>query len=151
MENGTGAGLRARLDAMSNINTSMFNGSTAVQNKNDSFSDCQEKFQNHKPAFLSLLESHIDIDEFIPIPFRNHFYASTGRTRKYPLYALLWALIIQRIFSIPTDQLLLTFLAYSKPLRGFCGFHRVLINLMILIKLPTAPCFPAFLLIPDPD
>ena len=89
------------------------------------FSDCQDKFENDKPAFLSLLETHIDIDEIIPISFRNHFYASTGRTRKYPLHALLWALIIQRIFSIPTDQLLLTFLAYSKPLREFCGFSKV--------------------------
>ena len=91
----------------------------------DIFSDCQEKFKNDKPAFLSLLENHIDINEFIPISFRNHFYASTGRTRKYPLQAFLWALIIQRIFSIPTDQLLLTFLAYSKPLREFCGFTKV--------------------------
>ena len=76
----------------------------------DIFTDCQEKFENDKPAFLSLLETHTDIDEIIPISFRNHFYASTGRTRKYPLQAFLWALIIQRIFSIPTDQLLLTFL-----------------------------------------
>ena len=91
----------------------------------DLFTDCQDKFENDKPAFLSLLETHIDIDEIIPISFRNHFYASTGRTRKYPLHALLWALIIQRIFSIPTDQLLLTFLAYSKPLREFCGFSKV--------------------------
>ena len=28
----------------------------------DIFSDCQEKFENDKPAFLSLLETHIDID-----------------------------------------------------------------------------------------
>ena len=91
----------------------------------DIFQDCQEKFDNDKPAFLSLLEEHIDLDEMIPISFRNHFYASTGRSRKYPLQAFLWALIIQRIFSIPTDQLLLTFLAYSKPLREFCGFSKV--------------------------
>ena len=89
------------------------------------FTDCQEKFENDKPAFLSLLETHIDIDEIIPISFRNHFYASTGRTRKYPLQAFLWALIIQRIFFIPTDQLLLTFLSYSKPLCEFCGFSKV--------------------------
>ena len=91
----------------------------------DIFQDCQNKFDNDKPAFLSLLETHIDIDEFIPISFRNHFYASTGRSRKYPLRAFLWALIIQHIFSIPTDQLLLTFLSYSKPLRDFCGFTKV--------------------------
>ena len=91
----------------------------------DIFSDCQNNFETVKPAFLSLLESHIDIDEIIPISFRNHFYASTGRTRKYPLHALLWALIIQRIFSIPTDRLLLTFLNCSKPLREFCGFTKI--------------------------
>lgn len=27
----------------------------------DIFSDCQEKFENDKPAFLSLLETYIDI------------------------------------------------------------------------------------------
>ena len=91
----------------------------------DFFQDCQNKFDNDKPAFLSLLEKHIDLDEIIPATFYSHFYASTGRSRKYPLKALLWALIIQRIFSIPTDQLLLTFLAYSKPLRDFCGFTKV--------------------------
>ena len=91
----------------------------------DIYSDCQNKFENDKPEFLTLLETHIDIDEIIPISFKKHFYASTGRTRKYPLNALLWALIIQRIFSIPTDQLLLTFLHYSKPLKDFCGFTKI--------------------------
>ncbi len=91
----------------------------------DIFKDCQTILDEDKPQFLSLLEQHIDLDEIIPITFRNHFYASTGRTRKYPLKSFLWALIIQRIFSIPTDQLLLTFLHYSKHLREFCGFSKV--------------------------
>ena len=91
----------------------------------DIYADCQDKFENDKPAFLSLLETYIDLDEIIPVSFINHFYASTGRSRKYPLKALLWALIIQRIFSIPTDQLLLTFLVYSKSLREFCGFTKI--------------------------
>lgn len=91
----------------------------------DIFTDCQNIFNDDKPAFLSLLENHIDLDEIIPASFYSHFYASTGRTRKYPLKAMLWALIIQRIFSIPTDQLLLTFLTYSRPLREFCGFSKV--------------------------
>ena len=46
----------------------------------DILQDCQNKFSNDKPAFLSLLEQHIDMDEIIPLSFRNHFYASTGRT-----------------------------------------------------------------------
>lgn len=91
----------------------------------DIYTDCQDKFENDKPAFLSLLENHIDLDEIIPLSFIKHFYASTGRSRKYPLKAMLWALIIQRIFTIPTDQLLLVFLSYSKPLREFCGFTKV--------------------------
>ncbi len=91
----------------------------------DIFTDCQNKLIEDKPAFLELLESNISLDEIVPVSFRNHFYASTGRTRKYSLYAMLWALIIQRIFSIPTDSLLLTFLHYSKDLRDFCGFSKV--------------------------
>lgn len=67
------------------------------------FSDCQEIYESDKPQFLSLLQQHIDLDEIVPASFRKHFYASTGRTRKYLLYAFLWALIIQRVFSIPTD------------------------------------------------
>jgi len=91
----------------------------------DVFENCQEILVSDKPQFLSLLETHIDLDEIVPISFGNHFYASTGRSRKYPLNALLWALIIQRIFSIPTDSLLLVFLQYSRDLREFCGFNKV--------------------------
>ena len=55
----------------------------------DIYAECQDKFENDKPAFLSLLETYIDLDEIVPISFRNHFYASTGRSRKYSLEALL--------------------------------------------------------------
>ncbi|EET62555.1 hypothetical protein BRYFOR_05590 [Marvinbryantia formatexigens DSM 14469] len=91
----------------------------------DIFSDCQEIFESDRPQFLSLLQQHIDLDEIVPASFRKHFYASTGRSRKYPLNAFLWALIIQRIFSVPTDSLLLVFLQYSRHLREFCGFNKV--------------------------
>ena len=64
-------------------------------------------FESDKPQFLTLLENHIDLDEIIPFSFYNHYYAATGRNRKYPLTAMLWALIIQRLFSIPTDSLFL--------------------------------------------
>ncbi len=91
----------------------------------DIFSDCQEIYESDRPAFLSLLQEHIDLDEIVPVSFRKHFYAPAGRTRLYPLNAFLWALIIQRIFSIPTDSLLLVFLHYSRHLREFCGFEKV--------------------------
>ena len=38
---------------------------------------------------------------------------------------MLWTLIIQHLFSIPTDSLLLVFLHYSRHLREFCGFTKV--------------------------
>ena len=75
----------------------------------DFFEDCQDFFNSDKPQFLSLLESHIDLDEIVPASFRKHFYAPTGRPREYSLNSMLWVLIIQRIFSIPTDSLLLIF------------------------------------------
>ena len=91
----------------------------------DVFTETQEIFETDKPEFLKLLESSIDLSDLISVSFRNHFYASTGRPREYSLTSLLWALIIQRIFSIPTDSLLLTFLEYSRDLREFCGFAKV--------------------------
>ena len=100
-----------------------------IQHKQLSLSDlcneCANLLDEDTPAFLSLLESHIDLDEFVPASFRSHYYSWTGRHRTYPLNAMLWALIIQKIFSIPTDQLLLVFLQYSKALRDFCGFTKV--------------------------
>ena len=91
----------------------------------DIYENCKTFFDTDKPHFLSLLEETINLDELIPLSFVNHFYASTGRPRKYSLKSMLWALIIQRIFSIPTDALLIHFLHYSKDLRDFCGFTKV--------------------------
>ena len=84
------------------------------------FSDYHKKFQPDKPEFLSILKQHINLDELIPNSFKQHFYSHTGRPRKYHLTSMLWALIIQRFFSIPTDSLLILFLKYSEKLRSFC-------------------------------
>lgn len=72
-----------------------------------------ELFRNHKPR-----------------PERRHIYDTTktthfGRNHKCPMNAMLWALIIQRLFSIPTNSLLLNSLHYSRHLREFCGFTKV--------------------------
>ena len=91
----------------------------------DIFENCQNIYESDKPEFLSLLEAHINLDEIVSTSFYRHFYAKMGRNRKYSLTAFLWALIIQRIFSIPTDSLLLVFLKYSRHLREFCGFDKV--------------------------
>jgi hypothetical protein len=91
----------------------------------DIYSDCSNSFENDKYHFLALLEDNIDLNEIIPSTFQNHFYASKGRQRKYLLTGFIWSLLLQRIFSIPTDRLLITFLQYSKELREFCGFSKV--------------------------
>lgn len=89
------------------------------------FEDCQNKFDNDKYQFLSLLDEAINLDEIVPVSFVTHFHARTGRPRKHLLYPMLKALLIQRIFSIPTDTLLIVFLKYSQELRDFCGFDVV--------------------------
>lgn len=91
----------------------------------DIFTDCQDKFSNDKYEFLQILDKTINLDEIVPVSFVSHFYASTGRPRKHQLYPMLRALLLQRIFSIPTDSLLLLFLHYSQELRDFCGFDVV--------------------------
>ena len=48
---------------------------------NDIFQDCQNKFENAKPTFLSLLEQHINLDDIIPVSFYNHFYAKVRQKR----------------------------------------------------------------------
>lgn len=91
----------------------------------DVFSECKDIYEADKPQFLSLLEENIDLDTLVPRSFFQHYYSYTGRPRTYPLTAMLWALILQRIFSIPEDSLLILFLHYSRHLRKFCGFDKV--------------------------
>ena len=80
----------------------------------DFFQDCQNKFNNDKYQFLELLVNTIDLDGIVPASFISHFNALTGRPRKHMLYPMLRALILQRIFSIPTVSLLIIFLEYSQ-------------------------------------
>ena len=100
----------------------------------DIFSDCQDMFLNDTPSFFQLLDEHFDISEFVPSVFYNAFYQRLGRKRDYPLTGFLSALILQKIFSIPTDSLLLLLLSLCRELRDFCGFHKV----------PDAPLFTRF-------
>lgn len=91
----------------------------------DIFSDCQNLLIDDSPSFFTLLAEHINLDEFIPPEFQSAFYLSIGRTRTYPLHGFLSSFILQKIFSIPTDALLLLFLSICKELRDFCGFSKV--------------------------
>ena len=76
----------------------------------DTFSDCKGMFMDDVPSFFQLLEQHFDISLFIPPAFYNAFYQHLGRKRDYPLTGFLSALILQKIFPIPTDSLLILLL-----------------------------------------
>lgn len=91
----------------------------------ETFSDCQNSFMDDSPAFFQLLSEYFDLEDFIPADFRSAFYLSIGRNRIYPLHGFLSAFILQKIFSIPTDSLLLLFLNLCSELRSFCGFTKV--------------------------
>lgn len=89
------------------------------------FSDCQNQLIDESPKFFQILAKHFNLDDFIPYEFKSAFYLSLGRNRIYPLHGFLSAFILQKIFSIPTDALLLLFLNLCKELRDFCGFTKV--------------------------
>ncbi|SCQ00020.1 transposase [Anaerobium acetethylicum] len=91
----------------------------------ETFSDCQNMFIDESPSFFQILSDHFDLSDFIPFEFQSAFYLSVGRNRIYPLHGFLSAFILQKIFSIPTDSLLLLFLNICEELRVFCGFSKV--------------------------
>ena len=92
------------------------------------------------------MDEAINLDEIVPVSFVSHFHAITGRPRKHQLYPMLKALLLQRIFSIPTDTLLIVFLKYSQELRDFCGFD-VVPDASKFTRLPNKVP-PTFLLYP---
>lgn len=100
----------------------------------DAFSDCQDMFIDDTPSFFQMLNSYFDFQAFIPANFYHAFYQNLGRNRLYPLEGFLSALVLQKIFSIPTDSLLLLLLHICRELREFCGFSKV----------PDAPLFTRF-------
>lgn len=91
----------------------------------DIYTDCKDQFKNDKYKFLTILEESIDFDKIVPKTFGYNFYRGKGRPRKHQLFPMLKALLLQRIFSIPTDTLLIVFLKYSQELRDFCSFDTV--------------------------
>lgn len=100
----------------------------------ESFIECQDLLTSDTPTFFSLLEEHINLNEFIPVEFYCAFHLSLGRKRDYPSKEFLSALILQKILTIPTDSLLIFLLYLCRELRDFCGFTKV----------PDAPLFTRF-------
>ncbi len=72
-----------------------------------------------------MLDDAINLDDIVPPSFVIHFHSHTGRPRKHQLYPIIKALLLQRIFSIPKDTLMILFLRFSQELRDFCGMNVV--------------------------
>lgn len=89
------------------------------------YSSCSEIFKEQRPEFLELLDKYIDINTYIPFSFKKAFYANTGRPRGCSLYGYISALILQKIFNIPSDTLLILILNLSSEIRSFCGINKV--------------------------
>jgi hypothetical protein len=94
-------------------------------NLSNIYSECSEMFKEQRPEFLELLNKYIDINTYIPYSFKKAFYADTGRPRGCSLYGYISALILQKIFNIPSDTLLILILKLSAELRAFCGIDKV--------------------------
>lgn len=91
----------------------------------DIYTDCQNILETDQHRFLSLLEENLNLDILIPGSFYRHYHSPTGRPREFELHSMIRALLLQKIFSIPSDTLLLIFLKFSAEIRNFCGFKRV--------------------------
>jgi transposase len=89
------------------------------------FQDSKSFFESDVPTFFELLKKHINLHDFIPNSLYTAFYKPLGRNRNYPLHDSLTAFILQKIFSIPSDSLLIILLHICKELREFCGFSKI--------------------------
>lgn len=70
---------------------------------------------------LDLLKVHLKIQCLLPSSWVFSYYKRFGRDHDYSLSSYVCALLIQKLFSIPTDALLLLILNVCQELRAFCG------------------------------
>jgi hypothetical protein len=70
---------------------------------------------------LDLLKVHFEIQRLLPSSWIFNYYKRFGRNHDYSLSSYVCALLIQKLFSIPTDTLLLLILNVCQELRTFCG------------------------------
>ena len=92
-------------------------------------------FFRHLPNAINSLFYWVFLLFFYKFSLRKWYNkCSTNHYTAYPLTGFLSALILQKIFSIPTDTLLILLLNLCKKLKSFCGFSNV----------PDAPLFTRF-------
>ena len=82
-------------------------------------------YKRQQDDLLSLLSEFINISDFIPFSFYQKYYSKLGAKRDFSLESMLSAFIIKNILSVPSVDLLISFLSFSSELRKFCGFLKV--------------------------
>jgi len=88
-------------------------------------SDFDKFYNQNQDNLLSLLDEFINISDFIPFSFYQSYYSKFGSKRDFSLESMLNAFLLKNILSIPSINLLITFLSISPTIRNFCGFLRV--------------------------
>ena len=93
----------------------------------------EELTEESPSTILDLLKVHFEIQRLLPGSWISNFYKRFGRNHDYSLSSYVSALLIQKLFSIPMDSLLLLLLKVSKELRTFCGlddkvFHKSMLS-----------------------
>ena len=100
----------------------------SCMNKQFSFADFNQNFDellHIQPLLLQLFEEFIDLRELIPCTWSLHYYKDTGHPHNNSLPAIVSALLLQKLLSIPSVELLITFLHFSEDLRNFCALRLV--------------------------
>jgi len=70
-----------------------------------------------------MIKDYFAITKVIPFKFYMTYFNSLGSNRKYRLESYMFALLIQKLFSITTTDTLILVLRLSKELINFCGFN----------------------------
>jgi Transposase domain (DUF772). len=81
----------------------------------------EELTEENPSTVLDLLKVHFEIQRLLPGSWISSFYKRFGRNHDYSLSSYVCTLLIQKLFSIPTDALLLLILNVCQELRDFCG------------------------------
>jgi hypothetical protein len=91
----------------------------------DTYDDVCSAMEENKPAFLAMLEEHVNLQDLIPHEFYRAFYCGFGRPRGYSLESFLKFFVLQKTIGIAKDKTLLFVLKLCRELRDYCGFDKV--------------------------
>ena len=77
------------------------------------------------PTFFEKFDEYLNLEDIIPMSFKENYYLAVGSKRKYSLVSMIKFFILKNILNISNYSDLLRILFISSELRYFCGFDRV--------------------------